>query len=182
MSVEHQPQPTESNETAKAELAAIAKERLEELQTTPEAGAEHQEKRAEAAREVINKHEDAPEPAPVAEAAPKPTFAARLDHALNYRQTLASVQHKLRPASRAFSQVIHTPIVEKTSEALEKTVMRPSVVLGALWSALIVGSIFYFFARHYGFNLSGSEMLLALVGGALLGLLLEGVSRLLRRR
>ncbi len=185
MSVEHQPKPSDSHERNQAELEAIARKQPERLPTSPEAAAEHAEKRAEAAREVINKQEQAPEPAAHQEqeaAAPQPSLVARLDHALNYSQTLASVQHKLKPMGRVFSQVIHAPAVEKTSEALEKTVMRPSVVAGATWTAFITGLIFYLVARYYGFTLSGSEMLMALMAGAILGLLLEGLVRLFRRR
>ena len=65
---------------------------------------------------------------------------------------------------------------------LEKTVMRPSVTLGATWTALIVGVVFYWTARHYGFRLSGSEMILALIVGGLLGAGLEWLGFLLRRK
>ncbi len=183
MSVEHQPTPRGA-EQSHAELEALAKEQLEKLATTPENAAEHAEKRAEAAREIIHKQEQAPDPVPVAEketAAPVP-FVARLDQLTNYTHTMASLQRKLRPMSRSFSKVIHTPAVEKTSEALEKTVMRPSVAAGATWTALLVGVIFYVTARIYGYALSGSEMLVALVIGGILGVALEGVGRLLRRR
>jgi hypothetical protein len=184
VSVEHQPRPSESNERSQAELEQLAKERLEELSANPEAAAEHAEKRAEAAREVIHKQEQAPEPA-AAQAEQdtgRPGFAARIDHALNYSQTMASIQRKLSPASRRFSRLIHQPVVEKTSEKLERTVMRPSIVAGATWSAAIVGLIFYITARTYGWTLSGSEMLMALLMGALLGLLIEGILRASRRR
>jgi hypothetical protein len=162
----------------------LRQEKLEELKNTPEtSGEDHQEKRAEAAREIINKQEVAPEPAPAAETQSKPAFSIPfLNHKLNYAQTLASVQRKLSPVSRSFSKVIHTPIVEKTSQALENTVARPSVTFGATWTALIVGAIFYFTARAYGYALSGSEMIFSFVVGAILGLVLEGLWRTLKRR
>jgi hypothetical protein len=183
MSVEHQPRPSESHERS-SELQKAAKERLEELASNPENKVEHPEQRAEAAREVIAAQELAPEPpAEQEQAAPQPSgFVARLDHALNYKHTMASVQRKLTPVSRNFSKLIHTPAVEKTSEALESTVMRPSIVAGATWSAAIVGLVFYVVARTYGWTLSGSEMLAALLAGAVLGLAIEAISRSLRRR
>jgi len=92
-----------------------------------------------------------------------------------YNETLASLQNRMSPTSKAFSKLIHTPAVEHTSSILESTIMRPSVVMGTTWTALIVGVIFYVTARVYGFKLSGSEMLLALLGGAVLGLALEGI-------
>ena len=185
MGVEHQPRPSETNERSQGELEAMAKE---QLKTAPENAAEHAEKSAEAAREareVIKNQTEQPEPAAVAEqeAPPPPaTFTARLDHMLNYTQTMASVQRKLSPASRSFSKVIHAPAIEKTSEVLESTVMRPSIVAGATWTAFITGLTFYMVARAYGFTLSGTEMLAALIGGGLLGILIEGVLRTIRRR
>jgi uncharacterized integral membrane protein len=92
-----------------------------------------------------------------------------------YNETLTSLQNRMSPASKAFSKLIHNPAVERTSAILESTIMRPSVVMGTTWTALIVGVIFYVTARVYGFKLSGSEMLLALLGGAVLGLVLEGI-------
>ncbi len=65
---------------------------------------------------------------------------------------------------------------------MEKTVARPSLMLGTTWTALIVGSIFYLTARHYGFTLSGSELLFSFVVGALLGLVLEGLWQAFKRR
>ena len=99
-----------------------------------------------------------------------------------YNETLTSLQNKMTPGDKAFSKVIHNPVVENTSEALENTIMRPSVVMGTTWTAFIVGLIFYLTARYYGFKLSGSEMLLALVGGAALGLLIEGIWYFFRSR
>jgi hypothetical protein len=95
---------------------------------------------------------------------------------------MRSVQQHLSPASRNFSKFIHTPAVEKTSEALEQTVARPSVTLGATWTALIVGGLAYFVARHYGFHLSGSELLFSFIVGAIIGIVGEGVFRVFKRR
>jgi hypothetical protein len=186
MTVEHQPRPSETNERS-SELDELAKQQIEKLKATPENAAEHAEKQAEAtreAREVISNQKEAPEPAAPQEqeTPPAPTFAARLDSMLNYTQTMTSVQRKLSPASRSFSKVIHAPAIEKTSEALENTVMRPSIVAGATWTAFITGLLFYLVARTYGFTLSGTEMLAALLGGAVLGIVFEGILRTVRHR
>ncbi|MDB5178886.1 MAG: hypothetical protein JWN01_829 [Patescibacteria group bacterium] len=184
MSVEHQPSAPEQNEKAQAELNEAAHERLEQLKANTETHETHPaDQRAEKAREAIRKQEQAPEPAAVAEAAPKSgTTIPFFNHKLNYAQTLASVQRKLAPVSRSFSKVIHTPAIEKTSEVLEKTVARPSVTAGALWTALIVGALFYFTARRYGYNLAGSEITLSFFIGGILGLVLEGLWRSFRRK
>jgi hypothetical protein len=182
VSVEHHQEHAEQNEQAAQELEAARREKLEELRNQPETRREDSNERADEARKFINKVEATPEPPPEPEATPKQSSVPFLDHKLNYAQTLASMQRHLSPVSRAFSEVIHAPIVEKTSEALEKTIARPSITVGATWTALIIGSVFYFTARHYGFELSGSEMTLSFVVGAIIGLALEGFWRSLRRR
>ncbi len=181
MSVEHQPNSVEQNEATQAELEALGKERLEELATKPEAGQDHQEKSAEAARETIKQVDnDAPEPSH--EPAAPASFVARVNHVVNYSQTMQSVQRHLSPVSQSFSKIIHSPVIETTSEVLEKTVLRPSVTNGALWTAAIVGLFFYLVARHYGYVLSGSELLLSLIAGGLIGGLLELLGRALVHR
>ena len=176
---EHAPKSNESV-THSAELEQLAEERLENLKASPERTEEDPSKRAEAAREVISKHEAAPEPQ--ARAAEQPSnVSTRFDHLFNYSETMSSMQRHLTPASRSFSRIIHTPVIEKASEVVGGTVMRPSVTLGASSTALIVGGFFYFTAKHYGFKLSGSELLISLIIGGLLGGFIEAVIRSTRR-
>lgn len=184
MKPETGPQSVEHNEAVKAEIETMGNERLKELsETAAEHAPEDGVDRAEQAREQISRHEQAPEPVPTADKeAPKSVITATLDYVLNYKQTLTSMQQRLRPASRNFSKVIHAPAVERSSEALEATVMRPSVTLGATWTALIVGGIFYETARYYGYHLSGFEMIAALIVGGILGVVIEGVLRSVRRK
>ena len=186
MSAERTTQSGERAEQASSELEAARAEKLVELKAASgdKDPSGHAEKRAEQAREVIDEQTKEPEPVPTAEketGAPS-TPIAFINHQLNYTQTLSSLQRRLSPASRSFSKVIHAPIVEKTSEALETTVARPSVLLGTTWTALLLGTIFYLTARHYGYSLSGSELIFSFVVGALLGLVLEGVWRSIAHR
>jgi hypothetical protein len=183
MSAERHHEHEARHEQQHAKLAHEREQRLEALRAERhEQSTETAENRAEHAREVIHHHEQ-PEPSHHEhEAAPRPHTAHLLNHKLNYRQTLASVQRKLRPVSRSFSKFIHQPAVERASDAVGKTVARPSVSAGATWTALIVGIVFYFTARRYGYTLSGSELIIAFVVGAILGLLLEGAFRVARRR
>lgn len=183
---EHLSSHHEAAERRSEDLEAVAKERLHELEATPEKSVEHAEKQheqAEAAREVIARHEAEPEPAPAAEAEAKPSFVRQvIDRAGSYQVTMASVQRRLTPAGRQFSRFIHTPAVDRASEALESTVMRPSVAAGAGLTALVVGSFFYYFARTYGYAMRGSEIIVALVVGGILGLIVESVIRAIRPR
>lgn len=182
MSAEQTPNtPEQSHESG--ELNRLADERLRELaESTPEAAAVDTEQRLEAAREKLQAPEAQPEEPKANEITPPSSFAQRVMHGLNYRDTVASLQRRLSPRSRTFSKIIHAPAVEKTAEVLEKTVMRPSVTLGATSTALILGTVFYWTARHYGFRLSGSEMIIALIVGGLLGAAIEWVSSMLRRK
>lgn len=181
MSVEHHREHTEHHEQQNEQLEQAAREKLEQLSHRPENAPDDSERRAEAAREIIHRQEKAPEPQPAAETQPHAPRTLHLNPRLNYAQTLATMQRRLTPVSRSFSKFIHAPAIEKTSEALERTVARPSVVAGASWTALLVGSIFYFTARHYGYMLSGSELLFSFVAGAIVGLVIEGIWRSLRR-
>jgi hypothetical protein len=184
MSHEHQmnsPEKHSSPET-QAELSELGKERSQEIEREKTVEKGHEEdpsKRAEAAREVINKPE-VPTETPVIETE-RPSLGHRISHAVNFEHTMKSLQGRLSPASRSFSKVIHSPVVEKTSETLEKTVMRPSVLNGALWTAVIVQAVLYFTARYYGFSLSGSEIIISLLAGGLLGVVLEGIWRSIKR-
>ena len=164
------------------ELEQAAKERLEQLQNKTENAEQDPDKRAEAAREKIELHAEEPAPAAEKEQSAPSRPAALLDPILNYKHTLKSLQNRLKPAQKRFSQVIHQPTVEKVSDALGKTVMRPSVSLGAVVTAVLVESFFYFTARHYGYVMSGSEVILALLAGGLIGLFLEGVFKGAQRR
>src|SRR5688572_9512444 len=121
MNPEHGPQ-VENSVASKAEIDALGKERLQDLsERSPEVSNENQSERAERARELLKQHEVVPEPGKASEKDNSRTnLSGHLNRILNYNQTLSSVQRRLKPASRQFSKIIHTPAVEKTSEALEK--------------------------------------------------------------
>lgn len=180
MSAEFQPKPAERTAERENGLEELARERLEEIkhaEQSPEHKPAHE--RAAEARSIIDQAERPKEPvAAVEEQSPaKPKYLPILDPMLNYKHTVASLQRHLKPVSRSFSRVIHQPVIERTSEALEKTVARPSILNGALWMAALIGTVFYIFARQYGYQLSGSEMLFALIAGAGIGLVGEVIWR-----
>lgn len=173
---EHEPKTPERS----AEIAEAAGEALKRIEHTAETVGENAAEKIEAAREVIEKQAEAPAPVAEKEAAKK-HHPTHVDKQASYWQTVRAMQRRLKPASRQFSEFIHKPTVEKTSEFLGKTVMRPSVTLGATSTALIVGGFFYLTARRYGFALSGSEILLSLLVGGLLGIFIEAIIKSTRR-
>jgi len=163
--------------------------KAERLEASTEAGKgpEHAQeseadrnKNVEVARAKIEK--SAAETAePAKENAPK-RMSSHLDPKQAYTDTMASIQRHLSSPSKTFSKVIHSPAVEKTSEAVGQTVLRPSVTLGASSTALLVGAFTYWLAKHYGYAISGSTILLSLLVGGVAGLMIEGIAKLFRRR
>ena len=99
-----------------------------------------------------------------------------------YHYALRQAQSRLSRTSRRFSQIIHTPAVERTSEVLEKSLARPSAMLGGAIFACIGLAVMTFFARRYGFALSGTELILFVSSGWLLGLIVELVWKKLIKR
>lgn len=185
MTPEHLPTPPQGAEKPRNELEDLAQKRLDELKDSREHGHEDDpQKRVEAAREKLDRAEvKKEEPAPAAEkGGHEPTIIQRLTPALNYLHTMETLQRQLPAASRAFSRVIHQPVVERASEIMERTVMRPSVTAGATTAAIIMGGVFYVAARTYGFKLSGSEILFALLIGGLTGYALEAAGRFTPRK
>lgn len=94
---------------------------------------------------------------------------------VEYKKTLREVQTQLNAPSRAFSKVIHTPAVEKTSEFVGKTVARPNAIVAGSACALILVSLVYWIAKRYGYPLSGFETIGAFLLGWVLGLIFDYV-------
>ncbi len=177
--MEREPKPADNLEMVSPELEAEARERLANLEQGPETVQAPGERLDSARRQIERQPEqDSTESERAHQPKPHPT---KFDKAAAYHQTLASLQRRLKPASRTFSKVIHAPAVEKSSEIVGKTILRPSVSLGATLTALVVGGFFYWSAKHYGFALSGSEFIIALLAGGVIGLIVEGVLKLVRR-
>lgn len=81
---------------------------------------------------------------------------------------------------QTFSKFIHKPVVEKTSEVLGKTVVRPSGIAGATAAAIIGLLSIYSIAKFAGFELSGSEMPFLLLIGFSVGLFTEWIFKAVR--
>jgi hypothetical protein len=69
-----------------------------------------------------------------------------------YQRLLTRARRHLPTYSRAMSKIIHQPAVDAVSEAVGKTVGRPSGIIGGGLMALIGTSIYYYLARHYGYS------------------------------
>lgn len=168
----HTPESTPEHSQATPERA----EDIKSLEKQGEKATEQQQEKLESARRTI---ESLPEPPAETtgneaeqHAQPSPGQKSRYKK-LAFKQTMQNTQRQLPRASRAFSKVIHQPVIEKTSEVASKTIFRPSLTLGASLGALLGGGIFYGLARYYGFNLSGTEFIFGAAIGAVTGLVWE---------
>lgn len=134
-------------------------------------GESHQHKQEEIskAREAISHTEQESTPTPVV----VPLKPERHQFQQTYSQAVKSLQRRLSPASRAFSQVIHQPVVETLSNSAEKTIARPSLLLGAITGALIVTVVLYVVARSNGYVFTPIFSIAALIIGGAVGLVLE---------
>lgn len=99
-----------------------------------------------------------------------------------YARTLKRARSRLPAPARAFSKVVHQPVVEAVSEVAGKTVARPSGVLAGGIVAFIGSSGFLWISKHYGYEYNFLLFALLFVGGFFIGLLIELLIRLVRKR
>lgn len=90
-----------------------------------------------------------------------------------YQQTMRVIQGQMGAPSRTFSKVIHNPVVEKTSDAIGKTVARPNAIFAGSLTALIAVVTINLIARTFGYTLSGSEAIITFILGWVLGLIYD---------
>lgn len=91
----------------------------------------------------------------------------------SYKKHMKQVQAELPPAERAFSKIIHAPIVEKTSEFIGGTVARPNAILSGAVVAFILVLAVYLVAKNLGYVLSGFETIGAFIIGWVIGVLYD---------
>lgn len=90
-----------------------------------------------------------------------------------YDDVMNETRSHLTPASRAFSKFIHTPAVERSSDAVGATLARPNAILAGSLSAFIVVLVVYLVARYYGYPLSGTEAIASFVFGWIIGVVFD---------
>lgn len=100
---------------------------------------------------------------------------------LRLRKNLTQVQNRLKPTEKAFSKVVHQPLVSRVSDSAAKTVSRPSGLLGGGIVAFIGSLTYLYLARNIGFTYNYLFFLIFFVGGFALGVLAEYVAYWFRR-
>lgn len=83
----------------------------------------------------------------------------------SFDRSMEHIQKDMTPASRAFSKVIHHPVVDKVSDTVGNTIARPNLIIAGGLGTLILCSAVYLIAKQYGYVLSGFEA----IGTFLLG-------------
>jgi hypothetical protein len=91
----------------------------------------------------------------------------------SFKKHMAQVQAEMPAPQRAFSKVIHSPVVEKTSEFVGATVARPNAILSGAVVAFFLVLAVYLIAKNYGYVLSGFETIGAFIIGWVLGILYD---------
>lgn len=140
-----------------------------------------QHEREIARREVQEQAKSAAEHSrPQAEQSKTITPSTRADKLHSFNTVMHHVRQSMTKPEKQFSKFIHQPAVEKASEAIGKTVARPSGIFGASVAAFIGLFFIYSVARFAGFSLSGSEMPILLLIGFLAGVFIEWLIKSIR--
>ncbi|HEU5187705.1 MAG TPA: hypothetical protein VFT87_04330, partial [Candidatus Saccharimonadales bacterium] len=122
-----------------ADVAKEAAERSKELARSPErhSTSESAERATNARREALEAAKEAQEHASAE--TESQTFdefeppASRKKREQAFTHTMTHIQKEMPRSSRAFSKVIHNPVIEKTSNIVANTIARPnSVISGSL--------------------------------------------------
>lgn len=97
-----------------------------------------------------------------------------------YHRTLLRVQKKLSAPSRRLSTVVHSKALDKPSEFASKTIARPSSMLGGAFFAMLGTLGLFWLTRTYGYEYNYLLAIVLFLAGAIIGLAVEGVIKLIR--
>ncbi len=101
-----------------------------------------------------------------------------IKHQVN--QTIKDIQHNLGPVDKKISHVIHQPIIDQSSEILDKTIFRSSGVLGGSILAFLGSLTYIIFVIYTGITYNFELFFIFLITGFILGLMIEIIYKLLK--
>jgi len=101
---------------------------------------------------------------------------------MQFSRAMTRVRKKLSLPSRTFSKVIHVSTIDKSSEFISKTIARPSGMLAGSLLAFIGTSALLWVTKFNGYEYNYLVVIILFVGGMILGITVEGLWRLLRKR
>lgn len=180
MSAEQQPQGPENN----IETPKVSAEHYENAEKNIEAKSDHVENsekaaekaRVEALETALSVEAGSAEKKSKAHKGPAPRRRggiSKKEKTASYNKHMKQLQSELPAPERAFSKVIHNPVVEKTSEFLGATVARPNAILSGAIVAFFLVLAVYLIAKNLGYVLSGFETIGAFIVGWVIGVLYD---------
>lgn len=111
-----------------------------------------------------------------AEAAEQPAQPLNINRelkAITLNRELRNIQRKLPAVPRGFSKLVHQPVIRAISEVTDKTISRPSGLLGGSLVAFLGTAGYFYLAKSMGFNYNYLVFLVLFAGGFIIGLGLE---------
>ena len=172
-----------SSERGTEALENAAAERSVELKRHHEEGERHNEAeskasaiekaRTEAGSEALFSKEYSEERKQPHNDSEEPSFATKPQKETAYKQTMRDIQTTMKPTERAFSKIIHNPVVERVSDITGATIARPNALLFGSLFAFIGVLALYMYARYVGFALSGFDTIAAFIIGWVIGQLVD---------
>lgn len=177
--------PTPENGVENTELSAERLEQVASIESSLEKAAEKavengeksaEKARAEALEQAISVERGSAEKKKRANDSPagrRHGVVSKKERAASYKKHMQHIQSELPPVQRAFSKVIHNPVVEKTSEVVGSTIARPNAILSGAVVAFVAVLAVYLVAKHYGYVLSGFETIGAFIAGWVLGIVYD---------
>jgi len=91
----------------------------------------------------------------------------------SFQKTMSHVRDELSTTERLLSYLIHNNFIENISDLLGKSILRPNPIIFGALSALIITIINYVLNRHYNYQLSGFESIIAFVFGWTFGIIYD---------
>jgi len=170
------------------EMPKVSAEHYDELSKKIEAGAElgaeklesnetkADRARVEALETAISTEKGSAEKKRAGKDAPTPRrrgAISKKERTASFKKHMKQVQAELPAPQRAFSKLIHNPVVEKTSEFVGSTIARPNAILAGSVVAFFSVLAVYLIAKYLGYVLSGFETIAAFIVGWVLGIIYD---------
>jgi hypothetical protein len=100
----------------------------------------------------------------------------------NFDKEISHIRKKMNSLDKVGSKIIHQPNIRSLSEVSSKTLTRPSGLLGGGIVAFLGTGTYLYYTKHIGLKYNYTIFLLLLVGGFIIGLLIEAFIRIIRGR
>jgi hypothetical protein len=91
----------------------------------------------------------------------------------SYKRTIKQAQNSLNPTEKVFSKIIHNDVIDRASDIIGNTILKPNPILFGSFSAFIITLLTYLIAKSLGYQLSGFESIFAFAAGWIIGILFD---------